>query len=161
MAKVLAFPLPEKDPIILQQPCFANIAFIGPTGRSISCDIAFVSAAPNRSDHCRNGAEQPAACRNHSRFGEDLRRVSLVGVPPLEQAPGFVDWKLEYYKPGRPQSRLKAKLIGRPLGRAPERPDYNGEDHDDLTDQNFCRGHRGLTGISNMRRNLLERGHGA
>ena len=96
-----------------------------------------MAGAPEGADDGDDATKKAAGARQQSRPIKNLRRISAVSVPPLEQSPGLIDRKRKRREPGRAQARLVPKVRGGHLRCRPYADDDDSEDNDNLTDEEF------------------------
>ena len=123
---------PEEDARGLEQPGPLDLLPARPARRAVGGDEPVLPCPPQRPDDGNGDAREPARSCDHTGLVEDRRRISVVGVPPLEEAPGVIDRPGEDHEPGQAESRLVGELGRGPLGRHPQAANHHREDDQDL-----------------------------
>jgi hypothetical protein len=88
--------------------------------RAVRGDQFGLARSPHRHHHRDGSCIQAAASRDRAAREEDVWRVGVEEVPPLEQAPWVVDGRVKYFEPRGAKSRLVIELSGYPLGSRPD-----------------------------------------
>ena len=128
----------------IEQPCLLDLCLRRPARRAVGGDQPVLSRPPERPGDGDDNAEHAAGSRYRAGPVEDRWGIGLVGVPPLEQAPGQIDRIGPKLKPGRTEPRLMPKLSSRPLRREPDHADHDREYSDDMADKELGWSHRSL-----------------
>ena len=145
MAQIAPLHRPKEYARGIEQPCLLDLCLRRPARRAVCGDQPVLSRPPERPGDGDDNAEDPAGRCYRAGPVEDRWGIGLVGVPPLEQAPGQIDRIGPKLEPGRTQPRLMPKLPRRPLRREPDRADDDREDGDDLADKELGWSHRSAT----------------
>lgn len=116
-----------------------------PTRRAIGGEIARLARAPERPEDRSAAADKSASCRDCPRLVENDRRIRIEVIPPREDRPRMVDWLIEGDEPRRAEFWLIRKLCRRPLRCDPDTRDDDRKYNENLTDEQFGRGHASLS----------------
>ena len=147
MAQIAILQPADKHALRVEQTGFADFALGRPARRAVGRDQPGLARPPQRSGDRDDNAEHTATGRHRAGAVEDPRRVSLKGVPPLEQPPRDVNGITGDMEPGRTEPRLIAELGRRPLRREPDRANDDREDEEDLAYEESGRCHRSCAGV--------------
>ena len=132
---------PEEDARGMEQPGSLDLLPAGPARRTVGGDQPILPRPPKRPDDRNDNTCEPARSRDHAGLVEDRRRIGVVGVPPLEEAPGVIDRPGEDPEPGQAEPRLVGELGRGPFGRYPQAANHDREDDQDLAEKELGRGH--------------------
>ena len=132
---------PEEDARGMEQPGPLDLLPARPARRAVGGDEPVLPGAPQRADDGDDDARKSARRCDHAGLVEDRRRIGVVGVPPLEEAPGVIDRPGEDREPGQAEPRLVGELGRGPLGRHPQAADHHREDDQDLAEEELGGGH--------------------
>ena len=119
---------PEEDACRVEQPSPLDLLPVGPARRAVGGDQPILPRPPQRADDGDDNACKSARRRDHGGLVEDRRCVSVVGVPPFEEAPGVIDRPGQDREPGQAETRLVGELGSGPFGRHPQAADHHRED---------------------------------
>ena len=103
--------------------------------------MALVATAQDRTNDRGQKSERRTGDRDQAATCEHFRRIGFIGVPPLEQPPGFIDWCLACNEPRRAERSLMAKRVSGNLCGQPDRANDQCEYHHDLANEYLCAGH--------------------
>src|SRR5580692_10063393 len=121
-----------------EQPCPPDLMAVCPPRRTIGGDKMGLAGTYERTHNRKTAGSETTQGRDGACFIEKSGGVSLVGVPPFEQAPRHVKWQMEEFEPRRAKSGLKPQMPRRPFRGKPHSAE-RGREHDrDLPDKNFC-----------------------
>ena len=119
VAQVVAILAAEEHAGRAGQPGTADFSGQRPACRTVGRDQPGLPCAPHRHRDGDEGTGEAAACRDGTAAQEDVGRIGIEEVPPLEQLPRVIDRHTEQVEPRRAESHLVSQCSRRPLGGTP------------------------------------------
>lgn len=141
MAQIGAVHQAEEDARLFRQTGISYVFAVGPAGGAVGGDVLGLPRAPDRAGDCRQCRGDAAASGDGAAGAEDVRRISLIDIPPLEQPPRVIERKAINDEPGLAKTGLKAELEGDPLRREPCAGKRDAEHNQHLSDEHLRRRH--------------------
>ena len=90
-----------------------------PACRTVGRDQLGLPCTPHRHGDGDDGTGEAAACCDGTAAQEDVGRIGIEEVPPLEQPPRVIDRRSEQVEPRRAEAHLVSQCSRRPLGGTP------------------------------------------
>ncbi len=141
MAQIVAVKPAEHDAVRSEQAGRLDLVGVRPARRAVGLGVLRLAGAPDRHADGDGDRGEAAGGGDQRAFDEDAGRVGVVEVPPPEEGWRRIDRQPGEIEPRRAELRLEAEPPRRPLRRAPDGGEHDGEDDEDLAPEDLGRGH--------------------